>query len=199
MVDYHGEQLLLSLIVLALPNSLVEIDSEDDKKLGKGKRTRPPGETPPGPASSKLAIDKDFLQQLLADQAKHSPQHEPGKCQEFKADEQRIKYFEQVLRLKLHSYWNLSAIYFRHNNKTLHLASPFPQFVEAYWPGQVMCCNVERNSVLQLERHIQRLHKPPKDFPKLSVIRLPGSSDSDAESIVPGSVLWPIIKHVLRG
>lgn len=152
----------------------------------KGKKGKNPDGHLPGPASSKL-VDSELLDQLVADQAKYPPQHEPGKCQEFKADEQRIRYFLQVMHVKLQKYWNLNAAYYRVNNRMVPLACPSSQFVEYYWPGQAICCGMIRHNSSQLDKHIQRVHKPPKSPPALSVVPLSvkESNDSDSESTTP--------------
>lgn len=142
---------------------------------------------PAGPASSKL-VDQEKMKQLVADQARYPPQHEAGRCQEFKADEKRIKYFLEVMELKLKKYWNMNAIYWRDNGRVLHLAMPFPHFVEYYWPGQVVCCGRPQENARLLEKHIHRVHKPPRPPPSLSVISLVvhESSDSDDDADIEG-------------
>ncbi len=58
-------------------------------------------------------------------------------------------------------------------------------FTHYYWPGRVICCGLLRPSVTELEKHINRAHRPPKPLPILSVPPggLKEESDSELEQI----------------
>jgi len=61
---------------------------------------------------------------------------------------------------------------FRPKSPTRHipLALSIAGFVRYYWPGKVVCCGSVRGTIVGLEHHINRVHRPPKPPPVLSVI-----------------------------
>ena len=89
---------------------------------------------------------------------------------DFIATEERIQYFMEVLTTKLKKYIHLNS--FRPKSPTRHipLALSMAGFVRYYWPGKVVCCGSIRESISVLEHHINRVHRPPKAPPVLSMV-----------------------------
>jgi len=107
---------------------------------------------------------------LIEDQQKYPPQHDPATDEDFIATEERIKYFMDVLETKLKKYIHLNS--FRPKSPTRHipLALSMAGFVRYYWPGKVVCCGSVRGNIAVLENHINRVHRPPKSPPVLSLV-----------------------------
>ena len=122
-------------------------------------------------------MDPQVMDELMKDQKIYQPQHEPGQSENFLANESRLKYFTEVLKLKLNKYGQLVTQRPRSPSHRIPLALPLGGFIRFYWPGKMNCCGqVHKNSV-SLEGHISRQHKPPRSFPEFLLV----SEDDDDE------------------
>jgi len=78
-----------------------------------------------------------------------------------------------VLAVKLDKYKDLNC--FRPNSPSSRkpLALTVLGFCQHYWPGQVICCGLKRESPVELEKHISRAHRPPKEEPNMIIVPVP--------------------------
>jgi hypothetical protein len=122
-------------------------------------------------------VDHQVMDELMKDQKIYQPQHEPGHSENFLADESRLKYFTDVLKLKLNKYGQLTTQRPRSPSNRIPLALPLGGFIRFYWPGKMICCGQVHENSVSLEGHINRQHKPPRSFPEFSLV----SEDDDDE------------------
>ena len=100
---------------------------------------------------------------------------------DFPATQKRANYFSEVLALKIGKYNHLNS--FKPTSSLKHiipLAMTIAGFTHYYWPGRVICCGLIRPSVTELEKHINRAHRPPKPLPILSAP--PGAPKEESAS-----------------
>ncbi|XP_032791186.2 uncharacterized protein LOC116928246 isoform X2 [Daphnia magna] len=113
---------------------------------------------------------EEKMGELERDQMKYEPQHEPGAPENFIATSERLKYFAEVLALKLGKYGHLNTPRQASSSTHIPLALSLAGFVQYYWPGKVICCGLVRENSHVLEKHINRSHRPPKPGPSLAVV-----------------------------
>ncbi len=120
---------------------------------------------------------------------RYQPQHEPGAPENFLATAHRLKYFSEVLGVKLAKYGHLNSN--RPNSPSRHipLALGLNGFMQYYWPGKIICCGLVRENLNSLERHVSRSHRPPKPPPNLELVPssppTPPVSDHSEGAVVP--------------
>ena len=92
---------------------------------------------------------------------------------DFLATKKQIDYFKKVLAVKLDKYKDLNC--FRPNSPSSRkpLALTLLGFCQHYWPGQVICCGLKRENPVDLEKHISRAHRPPKEEPNMIIVPVP--------------------------
>jgi hypothetical protein len=101
---------------------------------------------------------------------------------DFIGTKKRIDYFKKVLALKLDKYKDLNC--FRPNSPSCKnpLALTLLGFCQHYWPGQVICCGLKRENPADLEKHISRAHRPPKEEPNMIIVPAPNKGATAAIS-----------------
>ncbi|XP_057379346.1 uncharacterized protein LOC130701400 isoform X2 [Daphnia carinata] len=156
------------------------VESGDERSSSRPKRTRKR-------CSSHEALGnktEEQMGELERDQMKYEPQHEPGAPENFIATSERLRYFAEVLALKLGKYGHLNIPRQASSSTHIPLALSLAGFVQYYWPGKVICCGLVRDNSHVLEKHINRSHRPPKPGPSLAVVtpQIDSSIVNDAET-----------------
>jgi hypothetical protein len=130
-------------------------------------------------SATDLGVDPQVMDELKKDQKIYQPQHEPGQSENFVANESRLKYFTDVLKLKLNKYGQLTTRRPRSPSHRIPLALPLGGFIRFYWPGKMNCCGQVHENSVSLEEHISRQHKPPRPFPEFSLVSEDDDDDED--------------------